>query len=566
MAASCVGPERVEPSCPRLTEFNMSLPQTSRSSQSPPPGAGANENRLIWVIWWTYGAFYFCRNNLSVALPGIEQDLGYDKQTMGMVLMALKVTYGLGQLVNGQLAERLSPKRMLAVGMVATAALNVVFGFGTALYFFVFVWALNGYSQSLGWTPCVRVIGNWIPVARRGWAVGIVGTGYQLTGALTYVVAGAAVYLFEWRGALFVPPVILVTSAVVMWVRLHERPRSADIPTPLEDSPEAREPTTGVFANLRLTISNPALWILGLSLGMLNACRYGYLDWGVSHLQDIERNRVVVRQIDEALPGMGAAAADRLRQLRDADLAAQATKRQLEQAIEDGLFATVQRRLLSESLLAENTLSEADRAELEDLRQLDLGEPDVQRRLADAVTRGTVSGIGKTAGTSILKSAIRYALLPFGAIFGSFLAGWATDRFFASRRAPVMCLLLIGLGLLTLVYDFVARSSFAGTMVLLLLVGFCVYGPQVLLVGTAPADLAKRGTSAAAAGFVNAMGYAGAAVLGDQLTGYLVDSYGWQVAIWVLAGWAFGAAILTAVLWNSAAVAEGSPAMGGTGD
>ena len=128
-----------------------------------------------------------------------------------------------------------------------------------------------------------------------------------------------------------------------------------------------------------------------------------------------------------------------------------------------------------------------------------------------------------------------------------------------------MCLLLVVLGALTLVYDFVARSSFAGTMVLLLLVGFCVYGPQVLLVGTAPADLARRGTSAAAAGFVNAMGYAGAAVLGDQLTGYLVDSYGWQVAIWVLAAWAFGAAILTAVLWNAVAPDEESVAIERTG-
>ena len=170
----------------------MSPSQTTHSRQPSPPGAAAGENRLIWVVWWTYGAFYFCRNNLSVALPGIEADLGYDKQTMGTVLMALKVAYGLGQLVNGQMAERFSPKRMLAVGMFATAALNVVFGFGTALYFFIFVWALNGYSQSLGWTPCVRVIGNWIPVARRGWAVGIIGTGYQLTGALTYALAGTA--------------------------------------------------------------------------------------------------------------------------------------------------------------------------------------------------------------------------------------------------------------------------------------------------------------------------------------------------------------------------------------
>ncbi len=68
-----------------------------------------------------------------------------------------------------------------------------------------------------------------------------------------------------------------------------------------------------------------------------------------------------------------------------------------------------------------------------------------------------------------------------------------------------------------------ARTSLRrARSLLLLLIGFCIFGPQVLLVGTAPADLARRGTAAAAAGFVNFMGYMGA-FAGDLVTGYLVD-------------------------------------------
>ena len=29
-----------------------------------------------------------------------------------------------------------------------------------------------------------------------------------------------------------------------------------------------------------------ALWLMGLSLGLLNACRYGFFDWGPKHLMD----------------------------------------------------------------------------------------------------------------------------------------------------------------------------------------------------------------------------------------------------------------------------------------
>jgi len=41
-----------------------------------------------------------------------------------------------------------------------------------------------------------------------------------------------------------------------------------------------------VAASLYWTLYNPALWLLGLSLGLLNACRFGFLDWGVTHLME----------------------------------------------------------------------------------------------------------------------------------------------------------------------------------------------------------------------------------------------------------------------------------------
>jgi hypothetical protein len=111
---------------------------------------------------------------------------------------------------------------------------------------------------------------------------------------------------------------------------------------------------------------------------------------------------------------------------------------------------------------------------------------------------------------------------------------------------------MASLGGLSLIYDSVVQASIIGSMLLLVVIGFCIYGPQVLLVGTAPADLAHRGTSAAAAGFVNFMGYIGAAS-GDVVTGYYSapENGGWQKAIYIWAGWAFGGAAVMAVLWNT---------------
>ena len=440
-------------------------PEDRTEASSPLAGPLPGENRVIWIVWWTYGAFYFCRTNISTAVaanPGLgtsisEGGLELTSEEIGWILASLKLSYALGQLVNGQLSERLPPRVLLAIGMFGSAALNILFGLSTGFYFLLFIWACNGYCQSLGWTPCVRVVSNWIPVLRRGRAIGIIGTGYQITLGLTFLIASQAAEHWGWRYAFYIPAAILVAAGCVMLFFLRESPEDhplhRDHPhPPLSDTNQQHS----FVDNLILTLTNPALWLMGLSLGLLNACRYGFLDWGLKHLTEVQRS---------------------------------------------------------------------------------------------------------TVG----KEGLKFVVLAGGAVAGSYLAGWATDRFFGSRRGPVICLLLILLGGLTLLYEKVAPQSNTGTIILLFFIGFCIYGPQVLLVGTAPADLARRGTSAAAAGFVNFMGYLGAA-LGDVVTGYVSPEKtpdglppppeAWQTAIYLWAGWAFLAAIASALLWNTTAHAK----------
>jgi sugar phosphate permease len=181
----------------------------------------SGETSVVWTLWLTYGAFYFCRTNISAAVPGMTASvgaggLGLSNEEIGWILASLKISYGLGQFLNGQLSERFSPRVMLAIGMFGSAGLNLLFGFGTGFYFLLFVWAMNGFCQSLGWTPCVRVAANWIPIQRRGHAMGIIGTGYQITLGLTYVISSQAAQYMGWRGALYIPALLLALAGQFM--------------------------------------------------------------------------------------------------------------------------------------------------------------------------------------------------------------------------------------------------------------------------------------------------------------------------------------------------------------
>ena len=401
----------------------------------------SGQRKALWVLWLTYGSFYFCRNNLGVALPGIQAEFGYSKTELGTVLMALKLAYGVGQFINGQLAERWPPRRLLALGLLASAALNLVFGWATALYFLTFVWACNGYVQALGWPPTMRAAANWFPPTQRGRAIGLIGTGYQLCGALTFVVAGWAAQTFGWRGALYIPALIVAASAVHMLFFLENAPPANGSGTRAPGANPAVTPAKSFRENILLTLSNPALWLVAGALCLLDACRYGFTDWGVTHLKEVRNDSVSI-------------------------------------------------------------------------------------------------------------AAFKYAVLPFGGIAGAYWSGWVTDRFHGGRRAPTICGLLVMLGVLGLGYDRVVHLGLAPSIAILFCIGFCIFGAQVLLVGTLPVDLARHGTAAAAAGFVNFMGYMGAAA-GDKVTGQLAQDYGWQFAVRFWAACAFGAAIVIAALWNS---------------
>ena len=352
--------------------------------------------------------------------------------------MALKLAYGLGQFVNGQLAERVSPRRLLAIGLLASAGLNVLFGFATSLYFMIFLWACNGYVQALGWPPTMRVAANWFDTARHGRAIGLIGTGYQLGGALTFFISGWVASVIGWRGVFFVPSALLVLSAVHMWFFLEERPRANHSSvTPPSQATATKNP---FGPNLLVTLTNPALWFVGIALWLLDACRYGFTDWGVAHLMEVQ-------------------------------------------------------------------------------------------------------------GSSVGFAAFKYTVLPLGGMAGGYLSGWATDRFFGGRRVPVTIVLLLTLGLLSLAYDTVIHWGLVPSVMILLCIGFCIFGPHVLLVGTLPVDLARSGTAAAAAGFVNFMGYMGAAA-GDKLTGQIAQNHGWPIAVRFWAGCAIASAAVIACLWN----------------
>ena len=132
----------------------------------------------------------------------------------------------------------------------------------------------------------------------------------------------------------------------------------------------------------------------------------------------------------------------------------------------------------------------------------------------------------ETKGYSLLKANGIASLVEVGGFLGMLSAGWVSDKVFGARRGPVNALfaLLLAGGLFGLWFS-------SGTVewvdsALLFLIGFSIFGPQ-MLIGVAVSEFAHKNSTATATGLAGWVAYIGSAAAGAPL-GKIIDYLGWN--------------------------------------
>jgi len=148
------------------------------------------------------------------------------------------------------------------------------------------------------------------------------------------------------------------------------------------------------------------------------------------------------------------------------------------------------------------------------------------------------------------KEVIKRIIHPLAGSAGAIVAGWATDRFFKGRRAPVIALLLVLLGVLSIVFPHINPSNAGLVILMIATIGFCTYGPHILMVGHAAQDFGKKSGAAGAAGFIDGMGYIGASLAGWG-AGVMIARYGYEFTFAFFGAAAIIGALLVCLIWKA---------------
>ncbi len=137
-----------------------------------------------------------------------------------------------------------------------------------------------------------------------------------------------------------------------------------------------------------------------------------------------------------------------------------------------------------------------------------------------------------------------------GGNLGMVVAGWATDRFFASRahRTSVFC--MAGAAAAIAAFWLVPPSApLAAKLLPFMMIGFFIYGPQALL-GVATTQQATPRAAGVAGGFVGIFSYASTILSGIGF-GFVAQRWGWNAAYaTILAAAATGCGVLM-LMWSA---------------
>lgn len=156
--------------------------------------------------------------NYSAVLPLIVAEWGLSGTEAGIIFGAFQAGYLVMILPAGWLADRYSPRWVIAVGATGTGIPSLLFagiadGFiiGTLLRF------ISGAFIAGVYVPGMRFVSDWFPEAVRGRALGVyIGT-FSVGAGLSFVFATAIADAVDWQlaiaitsiSALFVAPLIL---------------------------------------------------------------------------------------------------------------------------------------------------------------------------------------------------------------------------------------------------------------------------------------------------------------------------------------------------------------------
>lgn len=183
---------------------------------------GKQAGWLFGLCFLVYFSTYLGRLNYSASLAEMIRAENMDKGAAGLIGTLFFLSYGMGQLVSGFLGDHLDGRKMIGTGLMVAAVCNLVMSRMNSPFVMAVIWCINGFGQSLVWSPLLRLLSENLEGEARRKACLYINGSMPLGTMCAYGMSALCLKTSGWRGA-FVAPGIWLLVLFAVWMRGSSR-------------------------------------------------------------------------------------------------------------------------------------------------------------------------------------------------------------------------------------------------------------------------------------------------------------------------------------------------------
>ena len=245
-----------------------------------------------------YSLYYVCRTSLNVMKKPIIDSGFLDAAELGVIGSALLFAYAIGKAVNGFVCDYCNIKRFMATGLTISLLVNLTMGLlgfvdsavPTAVIFGIFIvlWAINGWSQSMGSPPAIISLSRWFPLSRRGTFYGIFSASHNLGEFFSFLFVGNVVLAAGWQWGFVGSAVAGAIGVTLVLLLLHDTPQSKGLPAIETIAHEKAQSDLSTSQIQKQVLLTPAVWVLAGASAFMYISRYAINGWGMLFLEEVK--------------------------------------------------------------------------------------------------------------------------------------------------------------------------------------------------------------------------------------------------------------------------------------
>lgn len=176
-----------------------------------------SNKKLGLLLAFIYFTSYVTRINLSAIVQEIISDTGYEKSSFSIILVFLSITYGLGQIINGFIGDKIKPQSVILCGLIIATIVNLIFPiFSKSILILTILWAINGFAQAMMWPPMVRIMVNTFDEEEYNKIIVKVINGAYIGTLFIYLISPLIIYILNWK-FVFILSAIFGFFAIYLW-------------------------------------------------------------------------------------------------------------------------------------------------------------------------------------------------------------------------------------------------------------------------------------------------------------------------------------------------------------